>query len=71
MAGLDSGKKICRSAGTELAGVLQRVGDLVFLGQVKSRVRFLEMLEVYSYREKGQRGPRATARSSAFLHNEI
>jgi hypothetical protein len=65
MARLVPGKKICRSAVAELAGVLQRVSALVFLGQIKGRVRFLGMLEVYSCRKRGQRGSRATARSSS------
>jgi hypothetical protein len=37
----------------ELTEVLQRVSDLAFLGQMKSGVRFLGMLEVYSCRKKG------------------
>jgi hypothetical protein len=62
---LASGKKIYGSAGTELTGVLQRVSDLAFLGQMKSGVRFLGMLEVYSCRKEVQRGSRAMARSSS------
>jgi hypothetical protein len=65
MAGLASGKKICRLAVMELAGVLQRVSDLAFLGQIKSGVRFRGMLEVYSCRERGQKWSRATVRSSS------
>jgi hypothetical protein len=65
MAGLAFGKKICKPVVMELAGVLQRVSDLAFLGQIKSRVRFRGMLEVYSCRERGQRWSRVTARSSS------
>jgi hypothetical protein len=57
MVGLFPKKKICRSTVEELARVLQRVVVLAFLGQNKSRVRFLWMVERMQAEGEGRGGP--------------
>jgi hypothetical protein len=58
------------SAQEELASVLQGSDDLTFLGQEKGGIRFPGMSQVCVYRDRDQRGFRATARISSSLHNE-